>query len=117
MDVTTGLRFHPGEIVLSAIPLAVVIALLGAPLWYFATYETVLQAVVLFHHANVRLPRRPDRGLIAVIVTPAMHRVHHSRWRPETDSNYGSVFPHWDLLFGSFRLRDEPAPSSWGCTN
>jgi sterol desaturase/sphingolipid hydroxylase (fatty acid hydroxylase superfamily) len=67
----------------------------------------VLRAVVLFHHSNVRLPRRLDRGLIAMVVTPAMHRVHHSRWQPETDSNYGSVFPYWDLLFGSFRLRDD----------
>ena len=63
-----------------------------------AVYEAVFLPVVFFHHSNVRLPRWLDHGLLAVIVTPAMHRVHHSRWRPETNSNYGSVFPYWDFL-------------------
>jgi sterol desaturase/sphingolipid hydroxylase (fatty acid hydroxylase superfamily) len=109
MNATTGVRFHPGEIILSRITRLVVITLFGMDLWHLAVYESVFFAVVLFHHSNVRLPRALDHGLLALIVTPAMHRVHHSRWRPETDSNFGSVFPYWDLLFNSFRLRADAA--------
>jgi sterol desaturase/sphingolipid hydroxylase (fatty acid hydroxylase superfamily) len=106
MDVTTGVRFHTGEVVLSAVARLAVLPLLGISVGQVAVYEAVFLPVVLFHHSNVRLPRWLDHGLLALIVTPAMHRVHHSRWQPETDSNYGSVFPYWDLLFRSFRLRD-----------
>lgn len=106
MDVTTGVRFHTGEVVLSATARLVVLPLLGLSIGQVAVYEGVFLPVVLFHHSNVRLPRWLDYGLLAFIVTPAMHRVHHSRWQPETDSNYGSVFPYWDLLLRSFRLRD-----------
>lgn len=105
MDVTTGVRFHTGEVVLSAVARLAVLPLLGISIGQVAVYEAVFLPVVLFHHANVRLPRWLDYGLLALIVTPAMHRVHHSRWQPETDSNYGSVFPYWDILFRSFRLR------------
>jgi len=106
MDVTTGVRFHTGEVVLSAIARLAVLPLLGMSIGQVAVYEAVFLPVVLFHHSNVRLPSWLDYGLLALIVTPAMHRVHHSRWQPETDSNYGSVFPYWDVLLGSFRLRD-----------
>jgi sterol desaturase/sphingolipid hydroxylase (fatty acid hydroxylase superfamily) len=106
MDVTTGVRFHTGEVVLSAVARLAVLPLLGISIGQVAVYEAVFLPVVLFHHSNVRLPRWLDYGLLALIVTPAMHRVHHSRWQPETDSNYGSVFPYWDLLFRSFRLRN-----------
>lgn len=107
MDVSTGLRFHPGEMVLSALARMAVIPLLGMTLWHLVVYEALLLPVILFHHSNMRLPRWLDYGLLAVIVTPAMHRVHHSRWQPETDSNYGSIFPWWDRIFRSFRLRDD----------
>lgn len=106
MDVTTGVRFHTGEVVLSAIARLAVLPLLGLSLGQVVIYEAVFLPVVLFHHSNVRLPRWLDHGLLALIVTPAMHRVHHSRFPPETDSNYGSVLPYWDRLLGSFRLRD-----------
>lgn len=106
MDVTTGVRFHTGEVVFSATARLAVLPLLGMSLGQVAIYEAVFLPVVLFQHSNVRLPRWLDYGLLALIVTPAMHRVHHSRWQPETDSNYGSVFPYWDLFFRSFRLRD-----------
>ena len=105
MDATTGVRFHTGEVLFSALARLVVLPLLGMTLWQLAIYEMVFLPVVLFHHSNVSFPRWLDHGLLAIIVTPAMHRVHHSRWRPETDSNYGSVFPCWDFLAGSFRLR------------
>ncbi|MHC4403377.1 MAG: sterol desaturase family protein [Planctomycetota bacterium] len=105
MDTTTGVRFHTGEVVLSAVARLAILPLLGMTLEQLALYEMVFLPVVLFHHSNVSLPRWADNGLLAIVVTPAMHRVHHSRWRPETDSNYGSVFPYWDFLARSFRLR------------
>lgn len=106
LDAASGFRFHPGEIFLSGVARLAIVPLIGMSLWQLALYEGVLFPVVLFHHSNVRFPRWLDRGLLALIVTPAMHRVHHSRHRPETDSNYGSVFPYWDRLLRSFRLRD-----------
>jgi sterol desaturase/sphingolipid hydroxylase (fatty acid hydroxylase superfamily) len=107
LDATSGLRFHPGEIILSGLARLVVVPALGIGLPQLVLYETVLFFAVLFHHSNVSLPRWLDHGLLVVVVTPAMHRTHHSRWRPETDSNYGSVFSHWDRLLRSFRLRQD----------
>ena len=109
LDASTGVRFHPGELILSSIARLAVLPLLGMSLWHLAVYEAILLPVILFHHSNVRFPRWLDLGLLRLIVTPAMHRVHHSRWQPETDSNYGSVFPWWDRVFGSFRLRGDPS--------
>jgi sterol desaturase/sphingolipid hydroxylase (fatty acid hydroxylase superfamily) len=108
MDVTTGIRFHPGEMVLSSLARLGVLTLLGMSLWQLALYEAVLLPVILFHHSNLRFPRWIDRGLRTVVVTPAMHRVHHSRWQPETDSNYGAILPIWDRIFRTFRLREDP---------
>lgn len=105
MDVTTASRFHTGEIVLSSLLRVPLIGALGIYAWELVLYETAMFAVVQFHHANVALPERLDRVLRTVIVTPAMHKVHHSRWQPETDSNYSSLFSWWDRLFGSFRHR------------
>jgi sterol desaturase/sphingolipid hydroxylase (fatty acid hydroxylase superfamily) len=93
-DVTTGLRFHPGEILLSmAIKLAVLI------------FEILLNATSLFNHGNVRLPFGLDRFLRIIVVTPDMHRVHHSIDRQETDSNFGFNLPWWDRLFGTYRAQ------------
>jgi sterol desaturase/sphingolipid hydroxylase (fatty acid hydroxylase superfamily) len=108
LDASTGLRFHTGEICLSAVLRLAILPLLGMTPWQLVLYEAVFLPVVLLHHSNVSLPRWIDRGLLALVVTPAMHRVHHSRIREETDSNYGSVFPWWDRLLGTFRLRDDP---------
>ena len=105
MDVTTASRFHLGEIVLSSILRVPVIALLGLELWHLALYETAMFTVVQIHHANIALPKWLDRSLRLLIVTPFMHKVHHSRWQPETDSNYSSLFSFWDRLFGTFRAR------------
>ncbi|QDV37554.1 sterol desaturase family protein [Tautonia plasticadhaerens] len=107
MDATTGIRFHMGEVLLSALARLVLLPIIGMALWQVAAYEAFFAPIVLFHHANVGLPRWVDRGLMALVVTPAMHRVHHSRWRPETDSNYGSVLPWWDRMFRTFRPRDD----------
>jgi sterol desaturase/sphingolipid hydroxylase (fatty acid hydroxylase superfamily) len=107
MDASSAVRFHTGEVVLSAIARLAILPLLGMTVAQLAIYEAVMLPVILFHHSNVSLPRWIDHGLLAIIVTPAMHRVHHSRWRPETNSNYGSVFPYWDFLARSFRLRED----------
>ncbi|HJO04292.1 MAG TPA: sterol desaturase family protein [Acidobacteriota bacterium] len=107
MDATTGVRFHTVEVVLSYVTKIAVMQLVGMSIWQLALYEAIVLPVVLVHHSNVALPRWIDRGLLFLIVTPAMHRVHHSRLRAETDSNYGSLFPYWDYALGSLRLRED----------
>jgi sterol desaturase/sphingolipid hydroxylase (fatty acid hydroxylase superfamily) len=105
IDVTTGARFHPLEILFSfAIKLAAV-ALLGAPAAAVLIFEVVLNATAMFNHGNVRLPAAVDRWLRLILVTPDMHRVHHSVIREETDSNYGFNLPWWDRLFGTYRAQ------------
>jgi sterol desaturase/sphingolipid hydroxylase (fatty acid hydroxylase superfamily) len=104
-DVTTGVRFHPVEILLSmAIKLAVVAAL-GAPALAVLMFEILLNATALFNHANIQLPSRVDRVLRWFVVTPDMHRVHHSVIRAETNSNFGFNLPWWDRLFGTYRAQ------------
>jgi sterol desaturase/sphingolipid hydroxylase (fatty acid hydroxylase superfamily) len=107
MDASTGVRFHSGEVVISAAHRLVLIPTLGLTIGQLLVYEAVFLPIVLLQHSNVRLPRWLDYGLLAVTVTPAMHRVHHSRRRIETDSNYGSVFPYWDYLFRTMCLRSD----------
>lgn len=104
-DVTTGLRFHPIEILLSMLIKAAVIIVLGAPAVAVLIFEVLLNATSMFNHGNVRLPARLDRVLRWVVVTPDMHRVHHS-WHPEeTNSNYGFNLPWWDRLFRTYRAQ------------
>ena len=108
-DVTTGVRFHPIEILLSmAIKLGVVAAL-GAPAVAVLIFEVLLNATSMFNHGNVRLPRRLDRVLRWLVVTPDMHRVHHSILPRETNSNFGFNLPWWDRLFGTYRAQPRPA--------
>jgi sterol desaturase/sphingolipid hydroxylase (fatty acid hydroxylase superfamily) len=102
-DVTTGLRFHPGEIVLSNLIKLAAVPVLGAPPLAVLTFEVLLNATSMFNHGNVRLPPSLDRALRLVVVTPEMHRVHHSMDRQETDSNFGFNLPWWDRLFGTYR--------------
>lgn len=106
MDVTTASRFHTGEIVLSSLLRVPLIAAVGVHAWELVLYETLMFAVVQFHHANVALPPRVEAALRWLVVTPGMHKVHHSRWQPETDSNYSAFLSVWDRLFGSFRTRE-----------
>lgn len=101
-DVTTGLRFHPFEIVLSMVWKAAVVVALGAPAICVLLFEIVLNGTSMFNHSNVAIPQRADRFLRHVLVTPDMHRVHHSSMPRETDSNYGFNFPFWDRLFGTY---------------
>ncbi len=103
MDVTTASRFHLGELVASSLLRVPIIVAAGVEPRELAAYQLLMFTVVQFHHANVGLPARCERWLRWVIVTPGMHKVHHSRLRSETDSNYSSFFSFWDRLFGSLR--------------
>jgi sterol desaturase/sphingolipid hydroxylase (fatty acid hydroxylase superfamily) len=103
IDVTTGVRFHPLEIVLSvAIKMAAAVAL-GVPAEAVVIFEVLLNATSLFNHSNVALPPRLERVVRWIVVTPQMHQVHHSVARDETDSNFGFNLPWWDRLFGTYR--------------
>lgn len=114
IDVTTGLRFHPIEILLSMALKFALIALLGAPPVAVLLFEIILNAAALFNHSNVNLPRGLDRALRWIVVTPDMHRIHHSDIRTETDSNYGFNLPWWDWLFRTYTA--EPARGQQGMT-
>jgi sterol desaturase/sphingolipid hydroxylase (fatty acid hydroxylase superfamily) len=102
--VSTGFRFHFGEVLLSTMFSVVQIGATGIPLATFAAYELIFQANTLFHHSNVRLPIRVERFLNRVLVTPRMHGIHHSQVRHETNSNYGVVFCWWDRLHRTLGL-------------
>ncbi len=102
IDVTTGLRFHPVEIMLSMLIKMAVIILLGAPILAVIIFEVLLNATAMFNHGNVRLPSGLDAILRLFVVTPDMHRVHHSVVVSETNSNYGFNLPWWDRLFGTY---------------
>jgi len=108
MDATTATRFHLGEIFMSSVLRVPLLFLTGIQLWELAIFETAMLLVVQFHHANIGVGARLDRLLRIFIVTPAMHKVHHSRLRPETDSNFTAFLSLWDRVFRTFRLRDDP---------
>ena len=101
-DVTTGARFHPIEIVLSMIIKIAAVALIGAPALAVLVFEVLLNATAMFNHANVGLPARLDRALRWIVVTPDMHRVHHSVKRVECSSNFGFNLPWWDRILGTY---------------
>jgi sterol desaturase/sphingolipid hydroxylase (fatty acid hydroxylase superfamily) len=105
IDLTTGVRFHPIEILISlAIKIATVFVF-GIPAVAVLIFEIVLNATSVFNHANVAMPAWLDRVLRLIVVTPDMHRVHHSIERQETDSNFGFNLPWWDRLFGTYRAQ------------
>ncbi len=105
-DVTTGARFHPLEIILSMLIKFATILLLGPPLIAVIIFEVLLNATAMFNHGNVKLPFTVDRILRLLVVTPDMHRVHHSVEDDEANSNFGFNLPWWDRLFGTYR--DQP---------
>ena len=113
-DVTTGARFHPIEILLSMVLKITVIAALGAPPFAVLVFEIVLNATAMFNHGNVGLPERLDRIVRWIVVTPDMHRVHHSVVPRETNSNFGFNLPWWDRLCGTYRA--QPAAGHEGMT-
>jgi sterol desaturase/sphingolipid hydroxylase (fatty acid hydroxylase superfamily) len=103
VDVTTGVRFHPIEYLLSLGLKGGAVVGLGAPVGAVILFEILLNATSMFNHANLRLPVPVDRVVRLILVTPDMHRVHHSIDRQEADSNYGFNVPWWDRLFGTYR--------------
>lgn len=106
-DVTTGARFHPIEIALSMLVKMAVIVVLGPPAAAVLIFEVVLNATALFNHANVRLPAALERALRLAIVTPDMHRVHHSIEEHETNSNFGFNLSVWDRLFRTYKAQPD----------
>lgn len=114
MDVTTAIRFHPIEIALSMLLKIGLVYLLGPPAIAVILFEILLNGTAMFNHANIRLPLPVDRAVRLVLVTPDMHRVHHSVQRCEHDSNYGFSLSIWDRLFGTYVA--QPAAGQDGMT-
>ena len=104
-DVTTGIRFHPVEIVFSLAITMLVVLLIGAPVIAVLIFEVLLSSTSLFNHANIRIPVSIDNLLRLFLVTPDMHRVHHSAVANETNSNFGFNLPWWDYIFSTYRAQ------------
>ncbi len=107
MDTTTALRFHPGELVLSTFFRLPVVILIGMSFTQLVLFEALLNVSTLFHHSNLAVPEKWDRVLRTFMVTPNMHRVHHSVELSETNSNFTSLLSVWDRVFRSFRTRKD----------
>lgn len=106
LDASSAYRFHLGEMVLSSLLRLAVIPLLGIPLQDLVLYELILQPVIIFHHSNINFPEWIDRRMRLLIVSPNMHRVHHSDIPVETNSNYASIFSFWDRIWKTYRERE-----------
>jgi sterol desaturase/sphingolipid hydroxylase (fatty acid hydroxylase superfamily) len=114
MDASTAVRFHTGEILLSAGLRLGVIAGLGLSLWQVLLYDVLMMPIILLHHSNLKFPEKLDKFYRFLFASPAMHRIHHSPERRETDSNYGTIFSFWDRLGKSFRLRESSSEVKYG---
>lgn len=114
MDASTAVRFHTGEILISAVLRLAVVAILGLSLWQVLLYDLLIIPVILFHHSNVQFPEKFDKPFRTLFASPAMHRIHHSPVRIETDSNYSTIFSIWDRLARSFRLRENSVVVKYG---
>ena len=102
VDVTTGLRHHPGEAVFRMVFTILGVLIVGAPIWMVFLYQSLSALFTHFNHANIKMPKKLDRALSFVLVTPYMHKVHHHYTQPLTDTNYGNIFSIWDRVFGTF---------------
>lgn len=107
MDSTTALRFHTGEVLFMALARLTIIPLIGMSFFHIFFYELLLQPVIQFHHSNVALPERWDRIFRMLIVTPNMHRIHHSQESSEMNSNFASLFSFWDRLWRTFSKQEQ----------
>ncbi|RWU05397.1 sterol desaturase family protein [Pseudodesulfovibrio sp. S3] len=107
IDASTGIRFHPIEIVFSMLIKLTVILLLGPPAGAVILFEILLNGCALFNHANVRMPLAVDKLLRLAVVTPDMHRVHHSTNMREANMNFGFNFPWWDRMFGTYKAQPD----------
>jgi len=106
VDVTTGLRHHPGDSLLRGLFFLLLIFLSGAPMYGVMIYQTLVVIATAFTHANISLNRRLDKVISYIFISPNMHKVHHHWKQPYTDSNYGAVFSFWDRILGTFMKLD-----------
>ena len=113
VDVTTGLRHHPGESVLRGLFFFIGIIVSGAPMYTVMIFQTILIIATAFTHANISLPKGLDKALSYVLISPNMHKVHHHWKQPYTDSNYGAILSIWDRLLGTFK-KLEPSEIKYG---
>ncbi len=114
IDVTTALRHHPVESVFRVMALVVAILTMGIPIWMVMLYQTISALMSQFNHANIKLPPAVDQALSWVIVSPDMHKVHHSRYQPETDSNYANIFSIWDRICGTYVMVPDTTKLRYG---
>jgi len=114
VDVTTAFRQHPGETLWRSFWQCVGTVILGLPFWVLPLYLSISSLNALLEHANVRISERLDRFLRVLIVTPNMHKIHHSRVTRETDSNYSNIFSVWDRLFGTYNPQDDSRSLRYG---
>ncbi|TXH22342.1 MAG: sterol desaturase family protein [Chitinophagaceae bacterium] len=113
VDVTTGLRHHPGDSLLRGIFFLLLIFISGAPMYSVMMYQTLVVVATAFTHANISLPQKIDKALSYILISPNMHKVHHHWKLPYTDTNYGAVFSIWDRLFSTFSTL-EPSKIRYG---
>jgi sterol desaturase/sphingolipid hydroxylase (fatty acid hydroxylase superfamily) len=114
VDVTTTFRQHPIESVIRICFHLTSIFILGIPVWVLLVYLTMSTIIAQVEHANIRIPNKLDRWLQYVVVTPYMHKVHHSRFQHETDSNYSNIFSFWDRMFGTYKRRNNYSTIQYG---
>ncbi|GAB5525627.1 MAG: sterol desaturase family protein [Roseivirga sp.] len=114
VDVTTGLRHHPGETVFRIGFTIIAVMLVGAPMWIIMFYQSLSVLFAHITHANINMPRGLDRALSYVFITPLMHKVHHHYTQPLTDTNYGNIFSFWDRIFGTFAQVDDAKDLVYG---
>ncbi len=114
VDVTTGLRHHPGETVFRIGFTILAVMIVGAPMWIIMAYQSLSVLFAHITHANINMPKRVDRALSWVFITPLMHKVHHHYTQPLTDTNYGNIFSFWDRLFGTFAQVEDTRELKYG---
>lgn len=114
VDVTTGLRHHPGESIFRMIFTIMAIAIVGAPIWMAILYQSLSALFTHFNHANISLPKKLDHVLSYVFVTPDMHKIHHHYTQPLSDTNFGNLFAFWDRMFGTFAKVDDARELKYG---
>lgn len=114
VDVTTGLRHHPGEAIFRMLFTVMGVLLVGAPIWIVFLYQSFSALFTHFNHANIQMPKKVDRALSYIFVTPYMHKVHHHYTQPLTDTNYGNIFSIWDRVFGTFAQVDDTKELVYG---
>ena len=107
VDFSTGIRFHPVEIIISMIYKFILIAIIGPSIALVIIFEIILNASSIFNHGNIKITEKYDIMLRKLIVTPNMHRIHHSKEEKETNSNYGFNFSIWDKVFGTYKKNAE----------